>query len=99
MAFLVILFGLLGGCLLSVLIGMIGASRRLGFGWSFLISLLFTPLVGLICVLLSDPLPQNEPRRWGCIGTLLAIFGLLFFIGFLILLFAGGMAAVAAATV
>ena len=99
MVFLVVLFGLLGGCLLSVLVGMVGASRRIGFGWSFLISLIFTPLIGLICVLLSDSLPATEPRRWGCLGTLVAIFGLLFLIAFLMLLLTGGMVAVAAATV
>lgn len=96
MAFLVILFGLLSGCLLSALVGLIGSSRRLGFGWSFLISLIFTPLVGLICALISDPLPHVEPRRWGCIGTIVALLGLLFFVGFLILLFTGGLVAVAA---
>ncbi len=94
---LVVIFGLLSGCLLSVLVGMVGSSRRLGFGWSFLISILFTPLVGLICALLSDPLPNTEPRRWGCIGTLVALCGLLFLIGFIILLLTGGLAVVAAA--
>ena len=96
MAFLVFLFGLLGGCFLSALVGMIGASRRIGFGWSFLISLIFTPFVGLLCVLLSEQLPSSEPRRWGCIGTFVAILGLLFLVGFLILLGAGGLAALAA---
>lgn len=96
MGLLVIIFGLLSGCLISALVGMLGSSRRLGFGWSFLISLIFTPLVGLICVLLSDPLPNAEPRRWGCIGTVVALLGALFLIGFLILLFTGGLVAVAA---
>ena len=63
-AFLVILFGALSGCLLSVLVGVIGSRRRIGFGWAFLISLIFTPLVGLIVALLTDPLP-GEDRRWG----------------------------------
>lgn len=97
MVALVVIFGLLSGCLLSVLVGMVGASRRIGFGWSFLISILLTPLVGLICALLSDPLPNTEPRRWGCIGTLVGVLGLLFFIGFLIMLFTGGFALMAAA--
>lgn len=97
MVALVVIFGLLSGCLLSVLVGMIGSSRRLGFGWSFLISIISTPLVGLLCVLLSDPLPNSEPRRWGCIGTGVGILGLLFLIGFLLLLFTGGLAVVAAA--
>lgn len=96
MVALVVIFGLLSGCLLSVLVGMVGASRRIGFGWAFLISLIFTPLAGLLCVLLSDPLPNSEPRRWGCIGTGVGILGLLFLIGFLLLLL-GGLAGGAAA--
>lgn len=86
-----ILFGALSGCLLSVLVGVIGSRRRIGFGWAFLISLIFTPLVGLIVALLTDPLP-GEDRRWGCIGTLL---GLVSLVVFLQLLLAGGMLLVA----
>lgn len=93
-AFLVILFGALSGCLLSVLVGVIGSRRRIGFGWAFLISLILTPLVGLIVALLTDPLP-GEDRRWGCIGTLLALLGLVSLVVFLLLLLAGGMLLVA----
>lgn len=93
-AFLVILFGALSGCLLSVLVGVIGSRRRIGFGWAFLISLIFTPLVGLIVALLTDPLPGDD-RRWGCIGTLLALLGLVSLVVFLLLLLAGGMLLVA----
>ena len=93
-AFLVIPFGALSGCLLSVLVGVIGSRRRIGFGWAFLISLIFTPLVGLIVALLTDPLP-GEDRRWGCIGTLLALLGLVSLVVFLLLLLAGGMLLVA----
>ncbi len=89
-----ILFGALSGCLLSVLVGVIGSRRRIGFGWAFLISLIFTPLVGLIVALLTDPLP-GEDRRWGCIGTLLALLGLVSLVVFLLLLLAGGMLLVA----
>lgn len=89
MTFLTLLFGLLSGSLLAVLVGIIGSHRRIGFGWSFLISLILTPVVGLIVVLVSEPLPGAD-RRWGCIGTLLAILGLLFLAIFLILLLAGG---------
>ena len=89
-----ILFGALSGCLLSVLVGVIGRRRRIGFGWAFLISLIFTPLVGLIVALLTDPLP-GEDRRWGCIGTLLALLGLVSLVVFLLLLLAGGMLLVA----
>ena len=75
-------------------LGVIGSRRRIGFGWAFLISLIFTPLVGLIVALLTDPLP-GEDRRWGCIGTLLALLGLVSLVVFLLLLLAGGMLLVA----
>ena len=63
--------------------------RRIGFGLAFLVSLIFTPLVGLIITLLTDPLPYGG-QRWGCVGTFVAILGLLFLCAFLILLLAGG---------
>jgi len=87
MSILIVLFGLLSDCLLSVLVGIIGSSRRIGFGLAFLVSLIFTPLVGLIITLLTDPLPYGG---WGCVGTFVAILGLLFLCAFLILLLAGG---------
>lgn len=89
MTFLTVLFGILSGCLLSVLVGLVGSRRRIGFGWAFLASLLLTPLVGLLIALLTDPLPGSE-KRWGCIGTLLAVLGLFFLGIFLLLLLAGG---------
>ncbi len=90
MGLLVLTFGLLSGCFLAALVGMLGARRRIGFGWSFLISLIFTPIVGLIFVLFSDELPTAGERRWGCIGNTLGCLGLIFLIGFLVLLFGGG---------
>lgn len=63
MSILIVLFGLLSDCLLSVLVGIIGSSRRIGFGLAFLVSLIFTPLVGLIITLLTDPLPYGG-QRW-----------------------------------
>ena len=63
MAILTLLFGLLSGCLLAVLVGIIGSRRRIGFGLAFLLSLIFTPLVGLIITLLTDPLPGGDQRR------------------------------------
>ena len=89
-----VLFGALSGCLFSVLVGLFGSNRRIGFGWSFLISLIFTPLVGLICTLLSDPLPCGE-KRWGCIGTFVAILGAFCLAAFLLLLLTGGAFALA----
>ena len=89
MSILVVIFGLLSGCFLSVLVGIIGSHRRIGFGWAFLISILLTPLVGLIVALLTDPLPGGG-QRWGCIGSFIAILGVLFLLAFLLLLLTGG---------
>jgi len=75
----------LSGCFLSVLVGIVGSRRRIGFGVPFFVSLLFTPLVGLIVALLSDPLPYAD-RRWGCFGTLFALLGLLCLVLFVLLL-------------
>ena len=83
---LTIIFGLLSGCFLSVLVGILGSRRNLGFGWAFLLSVVFTPLIGLICALVSDPLPHGAPNRWGCLGSIMAILGLIFLATFLFLL-------------
>lgn len=93
---LIIIFGVLGGCFLSVLVGILGSKRELGFGWTFLLSLIFTPFVGLICALISDPLPQGAPKRWGCLGVVVAILGFLFLGIFLFLLLGGSLAMLAA---
>ena len=45
--------------------------------------------MGLICTLLSDPLPCGE-KRWGCIGTFVAILGAICLAAFLLLLLTGG---------
>lgn len=94
MTFLTLVFGLLSDSLLSVLVGIIGSRRRIGFGWAFLLSLVLTPLVGLIVTLLTDPLPGGD-QRWGCLGMSLAVLGILSLAAFLFLLLAG--AAVVAA--
>lgn len=95
MSFFTALFGLLSGSLLSVLVGIIGSHRRIGFGWAFLLSLIFTPLVGLIVALVSDPLPGGE-QRWGCIGMTVGLLGILCLIVFLLSLLSGGVLLLAA---
>lgn len=80
MSLILLIFGALSGCFLSILVGMIGSNRRIGFGWSFILSLIFTPLVGLIITLLSETLPYGAQRRWGCLGVLFGILGLLMLI-------------------
>ena len=80
------------GCLFPALVGYAGSRRRIGFGWAFVVSLFFTPLVGLIFVLLSDPLPAGEEPRMGCFGGCLSLFGMLL-LGFLVMLGLGMLAA------
>ncbi len=87
---LVLFFALLSGCFLAALVGMLGRRRTIGFGWPFLLSLIFTPLVGLIIVLLSDELPDGQKQGLGCIGGVLAFLGFLCLIVFLLLLLGGG---------
>ena len=79
------------GCLLPALVGYAGSRRRIGFGWAFIISLIFTPLVGLIFVLLSDPLPAGSNPDTGCLGGCLSMFGMLL-LGFLVMLGVGVLA-------
>lgn len=72
----VLIFGVLSGTLLSVLVGLVGSKRRIGFGWTFLLSLIFTPIVGLIVALISDPLPPGQ-QRWGCLVPFLVLLTLI----------------------
>ena len=64
MSILAVLFGILSGCFLAVLVGIIGSHRRIGFGWAFLISVIFTPLMGLIVGLLTEPLPGADGGKF-----------------------------------
>ena len=72
MSILLLLFGLLGGCLLAVIVGLIGSHRRIGFGWAFLLSVVTSPIIGLI-VTLCTPKLETKDRKWGCLGTLIGI--------------------------
>lgn len=79
MAFTLLLFGLISDTFVAALVGLLGARRRIGFGWTFFLSVLFTPLIGLIFCLLSDKLPEGE-RNWGCLGSILAIITIALFV-------------------
>ena len=68
-------FGLASGLLLDVLVGLLGSRRNIGFGWAFIISLLFTPLVGIIAVLLSSQLPVGAEPKYGCLGHTFGCLG------------------------
>ena len=72
MSLLMLIFGLLAGCLLAVIVGLIGSHRRIGFGWAFLLSVVTSPIIGLI-VTLCTPKLETKDRKWGCLGTLIGI--------------------------
>lgn len=82
-----LIFGLLSDSLLAVLVGLIGSKRNIGFGWAFLLSIILTPIIGLIITLISDKSASGE-RKWGCLGTIFGIGIILLFavIGILLLL-------------
>lgn len=86
-----LIFGLLTDSFVAALVGLLGARRRIGFGWAFFLSVLFTPLVGLIVCLLSDKLPDGQ-RKWGCLGSILAIITIALFV-FLALMMVGAIVA------
>ena len=71
----ILIFAVVAGVGIDALIGLFGSRRNIGFGWAFILSLLFTPLVGLIAVLLSSPLPQGAEPRYGCLGYSFGILG------------------------
>ena len=90
MALTLLVFGLLSDTYLAALVGLVGARRRIGFGWTFFLSVLLTPFIGLIIALLSDKLPDGE-RNWGCLGSILAIITIALLV-FLFIAILGGAA-------
>ena len=76
----IVFFGIASGILLDVLVGLLGSRRNIGFGWAFIISVLFTPLIGLIAVLLSEPLPQGVEPKYGCLGFSFGCLGTIFLV-------------------
>jgi hypothetical protein len=41
------------GVIASALIALIGRNRKIGYGWSFVLCLFLTPIIGLIIILFS----------------------------------------------
>jgi hypothetical protein len=44
---------IIGGIIISALVALLGKNRKIGYGWSFVLCLFLTPLVGLIIILFS----------------------------------------------
>ena len=81
----ILIGGALTGSFVAALVGLVGARRHIGFGWAFLLSVIFTPLIGLIVALLSDPLPAGE-RRFGCLGTALGLLSFVIIFAIILLI-------------
>ena len=45
--------------ILSIMVGVIGSNRKIGFGWAFAASFFISPLIGLIIALCSKK-PEKE---------------------------------------
>ena len=76
----IVFFGVASGILLDVLVGLLGSRRNIGFGWAFILSVIFTPLIGLIAVLLSEPLPQGAEPKYGFLGFSFGCLGTIFMV-------------------
>ena len=76
----IVFFGVASGILLDVLVGLLGSRRNIGFGWTFLISVIFTPLIGLIVALISSPLPAGSEPKYGCLGYSFGCLGSIFMV-------------------
>ena len=44
----------------AVLVGLLGEKRKIGFGWALFWSIILSPLIGLVVVLLSDKKSNNK---------------------------------------
>ena len=76
----IVIFALVSGLLLDVLVGFLGSRRSIGFGWAFILSAIFTPLVGFLLVLLSERLPEGAEPKYGCLGYTFGLLGTLFMV-------------------
>ena len=75
MTTLSIVLGILTWCLISVLIGLVGSRRKIGFAWTFVLSLILTPHGG---------------EKWGFVHIGFMVLTALALISFLVVLFTGG---------
>ena len=47
----------------SVLVGLCGSQRRMGFTGTFLLSLVITPVLALLCILITGPSRRVQLER------------------------------------
>ena len=62
---------------------------KIGFAWTFVLSLILTPIVGLIAALTSPKLPHGG-EKWGFVHIGFMVLTALALISFLVVLFTGG---------
>lgn len=71
--------------LISVLVGVLGSRRESGFGWAFCASVIASPIIGLLIVLITDKLPQGE-RKTAPAGIIVGAIALLLYLVLFIVL-------------
>lgn len=49
--------------IISFVLAIYGGKRKIGFGVSLLVSLLLSPLIGFICVALSERIQNNKAKN------------------------------------
>lgn len=76
----IIIFAVLSGLILDILVGLLGSRRNIGFGWAFIISVISTPIIGLVVTLLSARLPEGAEPRYGCLGKTFGCLGVLYIV-------------------
>lgn len=89
-----IVLGIVTWCLVAVAVGLIGSRRKIGFAWTLILSLILTPIVGIIVALTSPKLPHGG-EKWGFVHVGFMVLTALALISFLVVLLTGGVLFVA----
>ncbi len=89
-----IVLGIVTWCLVAVAVGLIGSRRKIGFAWTLILSLILTPIVGIIVALTSPNLPHGG-EKWGFVHVGFMVLTALALISFLVVLLTGGVLFVA----
>lgn len=48
----------------AILVGLLGNNRKIGFGWAFFWSIVLSPLIGLIIVLVTDSKSKKSKHKY-----------------------------------
>ncbi len=63
MEFFILIVGLVINGIVANIIGKIGKDKKIGYGTSFWVSFLLTPILGILMVIASQPITEKEKRE------------------------------------